>query len=132
MNNRTELLWLADIVAWGERLQRHLAGIDRDAFFRNEMAQDAFCKCIEAVGEAAGKLDDLNPQLDRTVPGLNLKLARRMRDRISHGYFRIDLNVVWDTAIVSIPETVQAAKSLINEHDGGDGAGGGASGGPPT
>jgi uncharacterized protein with HEPN domain len=79
-----------------------------------------------AVGEGAGKLDDLNPELDRTVPGLNLKLARRMRDRISHGYFKIDLNVVWNTAVVSVPETVEAAKVLMREYDGG-----GAAGGPP-
>jgi uncharacterized protein with HEPN domain len=129
VTDRTEAQWLADIASWGERLQRHLEGVDRNAFFRNETVQDAVCKCIEAVGEGAGKLDDLNPELDRTVPGLNLKLARRMRDRISHGYFKIDLNVVWDTAVVSVPETVEAARILMRKYDDGDG--GGAAGGPP-
>ncbi|HLZ02962.1 MAG TPA: HepT-like ribonuclease domain-containing protein [Bradyrhizobium sp.] len=82
---------MSDIISWGERLQAHLAGIDRDAFFANPLVQDAVSKCVEAIGEAAGKLDDINPELDRTVPDLNLKLARRIRDRLSHGYYRIDL-----------------------------------------
>jgi uncharacterized protein with HEPN domain len=84
------------------------------------------------VGEAAGKLDDLDPGLDRTVPGLSLKLARRARDRIIHGYYKLDLGIVWETATDSIPRTVEAARSLLPEYDDGDGAGGGASGGPPV
>jgi uncharacterized protein with HEPN domain len=87
MTKRSEHEWLGDIIAWGERLQRHIAGVDRAGFLGSEVIQDAVCKCIEAVGEAAGKLDDLDPELDRTVPGLNLKLARRMRDRMTHGYW---------------------------------------------
>jgi uncharacterized protein with HEPN domain len=131
MTKRSEHEWLGDIIAWGERLQRHIAGVDRAGFLGSEVIQDAVCKCIEAVGEAAGKLDDLDPELDRTVPGLNLKLARRMRDRMTHGYYRIDWGIVWDTATTSVPQTVEAARSLMRKYDDGDGGGGGASGGPP-
>jgi hypothetical protein len=28
-NTRSEQEWIADIVAWGERLERHLSGVDR-------------------------------------------------------------------------------------------------------
>lgn len=77
MTKRAEREWLTDIIAWGERLQRHLSGVDRDHFFGSETLQDAATKCIEAVGEAAGKLDDLDPELDKTIPDLNLKLARK-------------------------------------------------------
>jgi hypothetical protein len=69
MTKRSEHEWLGDIIAWGERLQRHIAGVDRAGFLGSEVIQDAVCKCVEAVGEAAGKLDDLDPELDRTVPG---------------------------------------------------------------
>lgn len=132
MTKRSEREWLDDIIAWGDRLDGHLSGIDRVGFFASPLIQDATCKCIEAIGEAAGKLDDLAPELDKTVPSLNLKLARRMRDRISHGYYSIDLNVLWNTAEAAVPKTVAAAKSIIQKYDDGDGAVGGASGGPPV
>lgn len=78
MTRRSERDWLSDIVSWGERLQGHLAGIDRETFFADKLIQDAVSKCVEAMGEAAGKLDDLNPELDSVVPDLNLNwLARR-------------------------------------------------------
>jgi len=55
-----------------------------------------------------------------------------MRDRISHGYYNVDLNVLWNTAQAAVPKTVAAAKSIIRKYDDGNGAGGGASGGPPV
>jgi uncharacterized protein with HEPN domain len=53
MTRRSEREWLSDIVSWGERLQEHLAGIDRKTFFADKLKQDAVSKCVEAIGEAA-------------------------------------------------------------------------------
>jgi uncharacterized protein with HEPN domain len=117
MTGRSERDWLSDIVSWGERLQEHVAGVSRETFFTDTLIQDAVSKCVEAIGEAAGKLDDLNPELDRAVPDLNLKLARKTRDRLSHGYYRIDLVLLWETVIVAIPKTVAAAKLIRARHD---------------
>ncbi len=66
MSKRSEREWLGDIMSWGERMRRHIDGVDRTKFLGDEMIQDAVAKCIEALGEAAGKLDDLDPELDRT------------------------------------------------------------------
>jgi hypothetical protein len=41
MTKRAEPKWLGDIVAWGERLQRHIADVDRATFLANEVIQDA-------------------------------------------------------------------------------------------
>ena len=118
MTRRSEREWLSDIISWGERLEQHLAGIDREGFFENPLIQDAVSKCVEAIGEAAGKLDDLDPELDRNVPELNLKLARKTRDRLSHGYYRIDLALLWETVVVAIPKTLAAARAIKSRYDG--------------
>jgi uncharacterized protein with HEPN domain len=112
---------LEDIVSWGERLRGHLSGIDRKSFLANALIQDAVSKCVEAIGEAAGNLDDLDPKLDKSVPGLNLKLARRARDRLSHGYYHVDLEILWNTAVDAIPKTVAAAKRLSIRYGGAGG-----------
>jgi hypothetical protein len=69
MSKRLAADWLSDIVLWGERLQGHLQGVDRDAFFLSTVLQGAASKCAEAIGEAAGKLDDI-ARLERHIPGL--------------------------------------------------------------
>jgi hypothetical protein len=42
MNDRTVVEWIGDIISWGDRLQDHLSGIDRQAFFGNGLIQDAW------------------------------------------------------------------------------------------
>jgi|SRR5450756_673423 len=118
MTKRSEREWLSDIISWSERLQNHPSGVDRETFFGSILIQDAACKCVEAIGEAAGNLDDLDPELDSNVPDLNLKLARKMRDRISHGYFQIDLEILWNTVTAAIPKTMTAARSLKLKYGG--------------
>jgi uncharacterized protein with HEPN domain len=120
MTRRSERDWLSDIVSWGERLQEHIAGVTRETFFTNALIQDAVSKCVEAIGEAAGKLDDLDPELDGAVPDLNLKLARKTRDRLSHGYYRIDPVLLWETVVVAIPKTVAAARLVKMRYDKAD------------
>jgi uncharacterized protein with HEPN domain len=128
MIRRSAADWLSDIVVWGERLESHLKGVDRATFFRSRVLQDAASKCAEAIGEAAGKLDDLDPALSAAFPGLNLKLARRSRDRLSHGYYQIDLEILWNTVSDAIPKTVAAAKAAKVGYDTGKDPGGGAGG----
>jgi hypothetical protein len=36
MSKRSAADWLSDIVLWGGRLQGHLQGVDRDAFFLSD------------------------------------------------------------------------------------------------
>jgi uncharacterized protein YutE (UPF0331/DUF86 family) len=62
-----------------------------------------------------------------------------MRDRLTHGYREIDLQIVWTTSTTSVPATTEAAEIVLAEisslkpnNDGDDGTGGGASGGPPV
>jgi uncharacterized protein with HEPN domain len=64
----------------------------RDAFFADRKTQYAVERAVERIGEAvkgiSGQLQDTNPE----VPWRQIA---SMRDRLIHGYFIVDLNVVW-------------------------------------
>jgi len=51
---------------------------------------------------AANELSKLNPSLDREFPDLNLSLAYKSRNKLSHGYFAVEQEIVWNTVTVSI------------------------------
>jgi uncharacterized protein with HEPN domain len=119
VTRRAAQAWLDDIIFWGERLAGHLDGIDRKEFFANELLQDAVSKCAEVIGEACGKLDDLDPSLNGKFPDLDLKRARKSRDRLSHGYYHMKIDMLWSTVTVSIPQTVVAAKAVLQKVYGG-------------
>lgn len=119
--------WLRDMVVLGERLARHLDGVSESEFIADETIQDAVAKCVEAIGEAAGQIARLEPDLDSRHPELRLADAYSARNRLSHGYHSIDYGVLWTTAMRSIPRTVEAARIVLAARtassDGG-GAGG--------
>lgn len=110
MSRRSVEDWLEDIVLWGERLNAHLGHADRPDFLANVLLQDAVSKSVKAIGEASGKLDDLDPALSERFFGIQLKQARRSRNRLAHGYHRNDLAIVRQTATESIPRLVTAAR----------------------
>ena len=62
---------LLDIVEWGERLEGHIQGVAAGEFLRNTLLQDAVCRCLEVIGEAAGRLRALDPGLQQRHPDLD-------------------------------------------------------------
>jgi uncharacterized protein with HEPN domain len=93
-------------------------------FLNDAKTQDAASKCAESIGLAANELSKLDSSLDREFPNLNLSLAYKSRNKLSHGYFAVEQEIVWNTVTVSIPQTVAAARQARLEHGGGDGTGG--------
>ncbi len=105
--------WLADIVAWGERLGSHVVGMTFQEFAADTKTQDAVSKCIESIGLAAKEVSQLNPLLDAAHPDLKLSQAYRARNKLSHGYYAIQLDILWRTATEAIPKTVVAARAAM-------------------
>ena len=119
MSRRAIIDWLNDIIAWGERLDGHIVGMSHDDFIGDPKTQDAAAKCIESIGLAANELSKLAPTLEQDYPELQLGLAYRARNRLSHGYFAIEQTIVWNTVTVSIPQTVSAARRARLQYDRG-------------
>ena len=59
------------------------------------------------IGEAATKVMDGYPEFTQAHPEVPWRSMRNMRNRMAHGYFEIDLNVVWDTVQEWLPELLK-------------------------
>ena len=106
---------LDDIVANGERLQAYIAKITLEEFRRNQMIIDAVERCIERIGEAAGRAIKIEPTLISDYPDFDARTAYAARNVISHAYHLVLADVLWDTVTKSIPEFVAAARRIIAE-----------------
>lgn len=56
------------------------------------------------VGEAATKIMERFPEFAAENSHIPWRSMRGMRNRFAHGYFDINLDVVWDTVQVAVPE----------------------------
>jgi uncharacterized protein with HEPN domain len=85
------------------RIQRYLADVDHAAFLENEEKQDAVIRNLEVIGEAAGNIRRHFPDFSGRHPDFPLNAAYGTRNALAHGYFKIDLDVVWKTIERDLP-----------------------------
>lgn len=67
----------------------------------NELLRLALTKLVEIVGEAA---KHVSPELRAEYPNVPWAAAARMRDRLVHHYFDINLEVLWQTVTDDLPQ----------------------------
>lgn len=105
------------------RIRRYLAGLDRASFLASEEKQDAVIRNIEIIGEAAQSIRRRHPEFAARHPEIPWGGAYGMRNAIAHGYFTVDLDVVWKTVCEDLPvlgAQVRALRGVLqNDPDNG-------------
>jgi uncharacterized protein with HEPN domain len=103
-------LYAEDIVEACSRIKRYTAGLDYEAFARDEKTRDAVVRNIEIIGEAAKALPD---DIIARAPEIPWRKVRGMRDIVAHAYFGLDLKVVWSVCATQIDLLEKAVRSLL-------------------
>ena len=106
---------LNNIVQWTSRIETYAAGMDFEAFKRNQMAQDAIIRCLEVIGEASQQILKTAPDFQAEHPELELRQAYRARNSTAHGYGSVNLETVWRSATDAVPRMAAAALRIRNE-----------------
>ena len=85
----------------------YVEGLDKDDFLSDKRTQQAVILNLIILGEAATKLMDHHPLVAASYPEVEWRSMRGMRNRIAHGYYDIDLDVVWETVVSALPELLK-------------------------
>ena len=109
--------YLAHILQAIERIQNYTEEIDEAAFLQNEMAQDAVIRNLEVIGEASGNIERRYPEFTEAHPELPLASAYEMRNALAHGYFKVDLTIVWKTLEIDLPELQAQMQTVVESHN---------------
>jgi uncharacterized protein with HEPN domain len=89
-------------------------GLNKEDFLNDTRTQQAVIMSLIIIGEAATKIMDRYAEFAQTngqVPWPNM---RGMRNRIAHGYFDIDLDIVWDTVQEALPQLLKQLPALAS------------------
>lgn len=96
--------------AVGQILQ-YTSGKTFEEFARNRLLQDAVIRNIEILGEASRKLLDTVPEAVSKYPSIPFAAIYAMRNQLLHGYFTVDLDVVWKVIERDIPALQRSLRS---------------------
>jgi uncharacterized protein with HEPN domain len=88
------------------------------------MTQDAVIRNLEIIGEASRNIARDCPEFAAAHPELPLTFAYEMRNVLAHGYFKVDLDIVWRTLERDLPSLQQRvqilAEGLVSDDAEGD------------
>jgi uncharacterized protein with HEPN domain len=76
----------------------------REDLDTDELLRLAVTKLVEIVGEAAKQI---SPELQAAEPGVPWAAAARMRDRLVHHYFDVNLDILWETVTDDLPRLLE-------------------------
>lgn len=110
-NDADRLNHILDAIA---KIERYLQGFDVQKFQQNEEKIDAVVRNIEIIGEAATCLDR---SLKTKYPQVEWRFATTVRNRLIHGYFDVDAEIVWNTAQNDLPKLKMEIEKILEELD---------------
>ena len=101
---------LLDVVLAAQQIRRYSQGIDRARLESNDEKQAAILYRIIIIGEATKRLSQTFRQQH---PNIAWREMAGMRDRITHVYDQVNLDVVWDVVHNKIPELLAQIEPLL-------------------
>jgi|SRR5271168_5032074 len=99
------------------QIETYTRGKSLNEFRADRLLQDGVIRNIEILGEASRKLLDAGPDIASKFPGIPFAAIYGMRNQVSHGYFAIDLDVVWKVIERDIPTLRNELEAAIAKLD---------------
>ncbi len=95
-------------------------GMAKDDFLADKRTQQAVIMSLIVIGEAATKVMDGYVEFTQAHADVPWRSMRNMRNRMAHGYFDINLDVVWETVQEWLPALLQQLPAVRQDADDED------------
>lgn len=107
--------YLTHIIEATQRIYHYTEDIDEVGFLTNNLVQDAVIRNIEVIGEASNNIDKHYNDFTKLHPELPLIFAYEMRNAVAHGYFKVDMEIVWKTIKNDLPIFEQQTRVVLQQ-----------------
>ncbi len=106
------LIFIKHILESIEKIESYAVNLTKERLIKDTRVQDAIIRRIEVIGEAAKNLPN---DFKKRHPEVEWSEIIRTRDKITHHYFGVDLNIVWDIIKKDLPDLKKKVKIIIEE-----------------
>ncbi len=110
MTEKRDPAFLLHILEAIERIFEYAAD-GRESFLADRKTQDAVLRNLEILGEA---VKSLSPELREAHPDIPWRQIAGMRDRLIHGYFAVNLELVYGVIERDLPVLQEKVDRLAN------------------
>src|SRR5262252_3334104 len=108
---RRDILLLTEMIDAAEQAQQLASGVNVSQLEADRQRRDALLWNFTVLGEAAAQLSD---EVKARFPDIAWQQPARLRNRIVHGYWSIDLEVLHTTATEQLPAFASGLRSVLS------------------
>ena len=112
MSDRDWKLFVIDMLESTAKIESYVQGLSHDDFFKDSKTQDAVVRNLEIIGEAARRIPE---EIRKRYPGIPWSQIVGLRNRLAHGYFVVDMEVVWQIAVNELPALRRGLEAILSE-----------------
>jgi len=109
--SRNWVFYLEDILESARKVQHYTKGLTFERFRSQDLVFDAVVRNLEIIGEAAKHLP---PDAKAMMPAVGWDKVAGFRDVIVHGYFGLDVHVIWDVVQSKIPNLISSVEHALH------------------
>jgi len=104
--------YLEDILDSIRKIEKYTKGLTFGKLRENELILDGVVRNLEIIGEAVKEIPN---EVKNKKPSVEWKKIAGLRDILIHGYFGIDVEIVWDIIKNKIPNLKEKVSEIISE-----------------
>ncbi len=105
--------YLRHILEAVSRIDRYISGLNEAGFLNSPLIQDAVLRNLEIIGEASRNIEKRYPEFAAAHSEMPFAFAYQMRNVVAHGYFEVDLEIVWKTVTGDLHTFARQVESAI-------------------
>ena len=115
MVKRDFKLFVYDILTCIDSIEEYLNKVSKRELFGNQLLQDAVVRRLEIIGEAAKNIPLRIKNQNKQIPW---KKIIGLRNIITHEYFGVNLERVWNITKDDLPELKKQIKKIFDDLNG--------------
>lgn len=104
--------FISDVINAMDKALKFIDKMSYEEFVQDDKTIFAVVRAIEIIGEAVKNIPD---DIKEKYPEIPWKGMAGMRDKVIHGYFGVDLKVVWETVKSRIPEIKPLFEKMLKD-----------------
>ena len=106
---RDDIIRLKHMLEFARYAKSFIIGRTRSDLDDDRMLMDSLIRELEIIGEAATRISE---ETKLQMPLVPWKAIISMRNHLIHAYHDINLDMIWDTVEINLPELIQELEKI--------------------
>ena len=95
------------------RIATYLEAKTKQSFDADTLLQDAVIRNLENLGETSKNFVLAVPDAETRFPSIPFNITYATRNQLAHGYYKVDLEIVWKVTQRDLPNLQQQLEAVL-------------------